>query len=477
MGAIGVLAIAKERICKPYVETVVRMESLAKGDLDAPFLFSSYADCVGRMNVAMATFRDALQENATLPEKQARLVKMVSGSLEKMAEGDLTIRISGEEGVECDPAVLQAFNRSFDLLAQVIGEVRQTAQSVNRGADEIRSATDDLALRNTQQAASLEETAASMSEVTGLVGRSAQNAKEVQASFVQTHTKASAGGAAVRKAIEAMASIEASSREITQITGVIDAIAFQTNLLALNAGVEAARAGDAGKGFAVVANEVRALAERCAGAASDIKGLISTSTNQVDEGVGLVNEAGELLREIVNQIGSVTAQIDEIADMAITQATNLEQVNGSVAIMNNMTQQNAAMVEQSNAASRSLSDEAARLSKLVERFRITREEDGEKGAFRQSGKPGSAVVARPGINREPARRPAPNAARLSPPQRTAPQRPAPQLPAPQRPARHAEARPATLGNLALKAERSAPAAPAAMPASTPQPEEQDWSEF
>jgi methyl-accepting chemotaxis protein len=435
---IAALYALKQSVLTPLARTAETMRRMASGDLDIGRRKEDRKDEIGTMRDAIEVFRNSLVADREREAKQKHVVETVSSALERLAAGDLTQRIT-ERFDGPNEAVREAFNTSSETLAAMLGEVRQTAQSVSTGADEIRTASDDLALRNTRQAASLEETAAAMSGVTGLVNRSAQNARLVQASFAETHTKASDGGAAVRKAIEAMASIEASSREITQIIDVIDAIAFQTNLLALNAGVEAARAGDAGKGFAVVANEVRALAERCAGAARDIKGLIDTSTRQVDEGVGLVDEAGELLREIVDQIGSVTAQIDEIADMAITQATNLEQVNGSVATMNNMTQQNAAMVEQTNAASRSLSDEAARLSKLVDRFRIAKEAESA-----------------------PAMSPANPKVRAAAPQMV------------KRPPRDIFSH---HGNLALKPAAPAPARSAAVPAELTRPEDQDWSEF
>jgi methyl-accepting chemotaxis protein len=242
---------------------------------------------------------------------------------------------------------------------------------VRTSSDEIRAASEDLALRNEQQAASLEETAASVGTTVSLTRQSAENAAGAKQAIAQTHRRATDGGEVVGKAVAAMGAIEQSAREITQIIDVIDGIAFQTNLLALNAGVEAARAGEAGKGFAVVANEVRALAQRSAEAARDIKALIDKSTAHVGDGVSLVGETGTLLAEIVAQVGAVTAQVNDIAETAAGQASNLEQVNVAVGTIDRMTQQNAAMVEQATAATRSLSSEAQRLAELVAQFRVS----------------------------------------------------------------------------------------------------------
>lgn len=245
---------------------------------------------------------------------------------------------------------------------------------MRQGSSEISAATDDLSNRNETQAASLQETAAAMKQVTELVRQTANNASEAKLSIDETHQEAADGGNVVRKAVGAMDSIETSSKEITQIIDVIDGIAFQTNLLALNAGVEAARAGDAGKGFAVVATEVRALAQRSAEAANDIKQLISTSTAQVDEGVMLVGETGKLLEGIVKRVGEVNTQIQKIADSAGVQATSLEQVSGAVADMDKMTQQNAAMVEETAACARNLSTQSDGLGVLIGKFRTDERE-------------------------------------------------------------------------------------------------------
>ncbi|WP_246021812.1 methyl-accepting chemotaxis protein [Alteraurantiacibacter aquimixticola] len=367
---LAMIIVAKERICRPYVNTVLRMEALAAGDTSSTIEYTDYKDCVGRMTTAMAVFRDNAIKVDKAAKSQQTVVDNLSDGLSRLSGGDLSVRIETAFDPEYE-GLRTSFNRSVSHLSEMIGKVRASANSVSTGANEIRAASDDLALRNEQQAASLEETAAAMSQVTDLVRKSADNAAEAQGSMVETHRQATDGGEVVQKAVAAMAGIEKSSQEITQIIDVIDGIAFQTNLLALNAGVEAARAGDAGKGFAVVANEVRALAQRSADAAHDIKELINSSTQHVGQGVDLVGETGQLLEAIVSRIGNVNAQVKDIAEMAATQASSLQQVNASVSDMDRMTQQNAAMVEESTAASRSLADEAGELGRLVEQFRTT----------------------------------------------------------------------------------------------------------
>ncbi|UYV14373.1 methyl-accepting chemotaxis protein [Porphyrobacter sp. ULC335] len=439
LGAFVMMVVAKELICAPYVDTVVRMEALAAGDLITPFPHADHTDCVGRMSVAMSVFRETAEQSQTATGQAEQLVETLSGALDRLAEGDLTHRIIGMPPGE-HQRLQDAFNASVGKLEAMIGAVRSTASGVRTSSDEIRAASEDLALRNEQQAASLEETAASVGTTVSLTRQSADNAIAAKTAIAKTHTRATEGGAVVGKAVAAMGAIEHSAREITQIIDVIDGIAFQTNLLALNAGVEAARAGEAGKGFAVVANEVRALAQRSAEAARDIKALIDKSTAHVGDGVSLVGETGTLLAEIVAQVGSVTEQVGAIAETTTAQASNLEQVNVAVGTIDRMTQQNAAMVEQSTAATRSLSSEAQRLSELVAQFRVS-------GAGQAA--PASFVAP------IPARTPAPApAARMAP----APRKPAqPAQPAP----------PPVTGNLARK--------PA--PALTTAFDEDDWSEF
>lgn len=365
--AITVLVSGK-RVCDPYVNTVVRMEALAAGDTETPIQYTDYTDCVGRMTKAMSAFRDNAVEVQRNRAAQEKIVNSLSEGLYRLSSNELDYRIADPFPGDYD-ALRNEFNKALGALSETMVSVRGAAGSVNNGATEIRAASDDLALRNEQQAASLEETAAAMNQVTESVKATADSASEVQRTVTEAHKEATEGGEVVKKAIAAMAAIEQQSQEITQIINVIDGIAFQTNLLALNAGVEAARAGDAGKGFAVVANEVRALAQRSADAAKDIKGLINASTEQVSGGVALVGETGNLLEKIVTRVGDIAERIEDIAGSAERQSVNLQQVNVSVGDMDRMTQQNAAMVEQSTAAARSLAQEAQQLEELVAQFR------------------------------------------------------------------------------------------------------------
>ncbi|ANK13232.1 methyl-accepting chemotaxis protein [Erythrobacter neustonensis] len=354
----------------PVWETGETMRRMAGGDYDSNILTRHRRDEIGVMTEAIETFRTALKADRARADEQRKVVEALSAALDRLAEGDLTYRISGMPKGEHE-RLQDAFNTSVGKLEAMIGAVHATVGGVRTGSDEIRAASEDLALRNEQQAASLEETAASVGSTVGLTRQAAENASAARHAIAETHERAAQGGAVVGKAVAAMGAIEQSAREITQIIAVIDGIAFQTNLLALNAGVEAARAGEAGKGFAVVANEVRALAQRSAEAARDIKALIDKSTGHVGDGVSLVGETGTLLAEIVAQVGAVTGQVTAIAETAAAQASNLEQVNTAVGSIDRMTQQNAAMVEQATAATRSLSSEAARLGELVAQFRVS----------------------------------------------------------------------------------------------------------
>ncbi|HWA60135.1 MAG TPA: methyl-accepting chemotaxis protein, partial [Caulobacteraceae bacterium] len=238
------------------------------------------------------------------------------------------------------------------------------------GAEEIAKASDDLSRRSEQQAASLEETAAALDEITATVRQTAAGAGQASEAVGAAKREAVQSGEVVAEAVAAMGGIEQSSKQISQIIGVIDEIAFQTNLLALNAGVEAARAGDAGRGFAVVASEVRALAQRSADAAKEIKSLISASSRQVEQGVGLVGRTGEALTSIGAKVSQIDVLVAEISGSAQEQATGLGQVNVAVNDMDKVVQRNAAMVEESTAAAHSLKAEAAQLAALVAGFRL-----------------------------------------------------------------------------------------------------------
>ncbi|NKJ01147.1 methyl-accepting chemotaxis protein [Novosphingobium sp. SG707] len=413
--AVLSVALAGRVIATPYVATVERMEGLAANDLTSAIPHTENADCVGRIARAMEVFRAHAQEREAQHQQQKQLAVLfdhLGEALKKMGRNQLDCQIREPFPAPYDE-VRKDFNNAVGALADAIAAVSASARHVLNGANEIHSASNDLSNRNEQQAATLEETAAAMNQVTEGVRESARSAHDVQKSITEAHEEATEGGIVVSRAVEAMAAIERSAQEINQIIGVIDGIAFQTNLLALNAGVEAARAGDAGKGFAVVANEVRALAQRSADAAKEIKALITTSSEQVAGGVTLVRETGTLLGKIVHRVGEITGLVGEIAENANIQADGLEMVNTAVGEMDRVTQQNAAMVEQATAAARSLADEARELNTVVSRFQSDALEDGYGQQNRQQGHEAAVPFVRQSA------RSAPRLAAAPPPSRTA----------------------------------------------------------
>ncbi len=286
-----------------------------------------------------------------------------------MAEGDLRRRIESSHGGVFD-RLKQDVNTTGQRLSEVVGQVSGAARLVRDAAQEISAGSTDLAGRTEQQAASLEETAASMHEITSTVKQNAENAEAANQLAQAARGTADRGGQVVRQAVVAVRGIEESARKISDIVGLIDEIAFQTNLLALNASVEAARAGEAGKGFAVVAQEVRGLAQRSANASREIKALIGQSNSQVREGARLVNEAGTTLDEIVGSVKQVVDIIAEIAAASREQATGLDEVNTAVGNMDEMTQRNGALVEQTTASAQSMANQASHLAELVGYFKV-----------------------------------------------------------------------------------------------------------
>ena len=329
------------------------------------------------MDLAVSVYLEALETRRKIAEterqeaedQQNRVVAALAKGLKDMAAGDLTTRMD----IEVEPrfqGVKDDFNKTVETLAATMQSISGSATAVLNGSEEIASASEELSKRTEQQAASLEQTAAALEQITVTVKRTASGSQQAAQVVATAKGDAQASGEVVDRAIAAMGQIEKSASEINQIIGVIDEIAFQTNLLALNAGVEAARAGDAGRGFAVVAQEVRALAQRSAEAAKEIKGLISTSGQQVSRGVALVGETGESLTRIVEQVAAIDGLVSEISASAQEQAASLSQVNIAVNQMDQMTQQNAAMVEESTAASLSLKSEAGELDGLVSHFKV-----------------------------------------------------------------------------------------------------------
>ena len=308
-------------------------------------------------------------ERAQAAAQLEQVVHALGDGLERLSKGDLLFRLE-MKFTDAYEKLRTDFNAAMLTLQETMSAITVNTEGVRSGAGEITQASDDLARRTEQQAASLEETAAALDEITATVRKTAQSATQARESVSTATADAQRSGVVVRETVDAMSGIESSSNKIGNIIGVIDEIAFQTNLLALNAGVEAARAGDAGRGFAVVATEVRALAQRSADAAKEIKTLISASGAQVATGVKLVGETGQALERIAGQVGKLNTLVADIAASAQEQATGLNEVNSAVNQMDQVTQQNAAMVEQSTAASHGLAGEAQELARLVGRFNI-----------------------------------------------------------------------------------------------------------
>jgi methyl-accepting chemotaxis protein len=377
VGLIAVLLVAAillatrlvdRGIVTPLAGTATAMERMARGDWTVPVDGAERDDEVGTMARAMQVFREAGTAQAAAHREQQEVVSALSVALGRMAGKDLEYHIAAPLPAAYEE-LRENFNTAQAALRDAMGNVRVSTASVMRAIGEIASAADDLAGRNVQQAANVEETSAAMNQITASIRQTAGGVGAMQRAVGDAHRQASDGGEVVDRAVAAMSAIEQSSQEIGQIVALIDGIAFQTNLRALNAGVEAARAGDAGKGFAVVATEVRALAQRSADAASDIRKLIANSSTQVGAGVELVGETGARLREIVGSVAEINQAIAGIAGSAEQQAAQLQQVAVAITEMDRMTQQNAAMVEESTAATRSLRSEADALQGLVSGFR------------------------------------------------------------------------------------------------------------
>ncbi|MCL1525733.1 methyl-accepting chemotaxis protein [Xanthomonas nasturtii] len=296
-------------------------------------------------------------------------LQSLSALLQSIAAGDLTARMGGEfRGVFAQ--MRDDANATASQLAQIVGNIQQSAVSINSAASEIAAGNQDLSQRTEQQAANLEETAASMEELTSTVKQNAESARQANQLAIGAASVASQGGQVVGKVVETMSGIEASSKKIADIISVIDGIAFQTNILALNAAVEAARAGEQGRGFAVVASEVRTLAQRSSGAAKEIKDLIDDSVQRVAEGSALVHSAGKTMGDVVASVQRVTDIMSEISAASQEQSAGIEQVNQTITHMDETTQQNAALVEEATAAARSMEEQAVQLTDAVAIFKI-----------------------------------------------------------------------------------------------------------
>ncbi|MBY3064764.1 HAMP domain-containing protein [Rhizobium laguerreae] len=397
-GLVAVMTIAisaaKSSVVQPIRLLAATMEQLANGDLDARVLNTERRDEVGSMAKAVQIFKDnglrarqleavaqslrnenekerednASIERARSKEMQVATTRLAEG-LQRLAMGDLTFQLS-EPFAEDFESLRGNYNAAVAQLNETLATVQDATGSIDSGTTEISVSADDLSKRTEQQAASLEQTAAALDEITTNVVAASARVGEARKLAQETNDSAARSGAIVADAVVAMHKIENSSQQISSIIGVIDDIAFQTNLLALNAGVEAARAGDAGKGFAVVAQEVRELAQRSALAAREITSLIRTSTAEVEGGVTLVSQTGMALKGIESNVAEINRHMDAIATSAREQAVGLSEVNMAVTQMDQVTQKNAAMVEESNAASASLKTEVTRLRLMIAQFHL-----------------------------------------------------------------------------------------------------------
>jgi methyl-accepting chemotaxis protein len=309
-------------------------------------------------------------------------VGRLGGAISQVANGDLTVHLD-QPLVPSMEKTRADFNLAVERLCGTIKGIFENAGAISSNARQLQETSGSIAKRTEQQAASVEETAAALEEVTTTVADSSQRAVEAGQLVAATRVAAEKSGEVVRTAIDAMDRIENSSKEISNIIGVIDEIAFQTNLLALNAGVEAARAGESGKGFAVVAQEVRELAQRSAKAAKEIKGLIQISSDQVGAGVALVNQTGAALTEIVSQVAQIDDNVTAIVESARQQAIGLKEINSAVNHIDQGTQQNAAMIEESNAASDALANEMVNLLEMLRQFSVERGHDHHRGDGRE----------------------------------------------------------------------------------------------
>jgi len=401
LGALATLAavaasfwLTTSGVERPLKRLASQMRRLADGDLAVEIDGRQRGDEIGEMANAVEAFKaNALErrraeaqvetvrktveaereraaaERASAAQTQTAVLSALRDSLKRLADGNLTVRL--DQGFPADYAeVRDDFNAAAAKLRSALAAVAVSTGAIHSSTREISTASDNLSQRTEQQAASLEETAAALEEITTTLKQSAQGASHAAEVVASADSDAKKGAVIVRKAVEAMDAIADSSNKIGQIIGVIDEIAFQTNLLALNAGVEAARAGDSGRGFAVVASEVRALAQRSAEAAKEIKMLVSTSGAQVETGVKLVADSGKALESIISQVSEINKVVADIASGAQQQATGLQQINAAISQMDQSTQQNATMVEESTAASHSLSQEMNELTKLVEQFSV-----------------------------------------------------------------------------------------------------------
>jgi len=362
----------REAVCVPYVTTVVRMEGLAAGDLDSPIAFTDYRDCVGRMTKAMGTFRATAQEQQRLNaefEVNSQIIQRLSENFGRMSNCDLTADI-----VEDYPPVYQplkvAFNEALANLRTLLGSVMSSTGNIQTGSTEIAQAASDLARRTESNAASLEQTAAAIQQVDARLKATARAATQSVETSEQAKTAVQAGRERTDVAVQAMTRVLDSAKGIDDVIEGLDKIAFQTRVLAMNAAVEAGRAGDAGRGFAVVADLVSALAMRAEEEAKRARDQLSVTRLDIGAAVDAVQEVDDAFGVILTS-GEQAAQLaEQIANDNAAQASAISEVSSAVHEMDTSTQQNAAMVEQTSAAARNLTDEVVQLASQADRFQV-----------------------------------------------------------------------------------------------------------
>lgn len=365
---------------KPVLGLTDTIRRLTKGEREIEVEDQQRADEIGVIATALSEFQTRLvaaetleTDNSNARDRQQIAVTRLSENMAELANGNLRVRIDSSDETpfpEEYDALRVNFNDVVEHLHSVLSALAQSAEVVQNGAAEISQSSEELSGRTEKQAATLEESAAALGNLTESVRLAAERAQKTKEAVLENREEAQKSGEIVQQAVSAMKEIEASSDQIAKIIGVIDDIAFQTNLLALNAGVEAARAGEAGKGFAVVASEVRSLAQNATASAKEIKTLISMSTQQVETGSALVSRTGESLASIVARVEKISQLISEIADSSIEQSNGLSEINTGINHLDRVTQQNAAHVEESTAASFNLRKESQVLSEFVTRFQL-----------------------------------------------------------------------------------------------------------
>ncbi len=369
IGMALVLARALARsIARPIVDLTRAVTDLSRGAHDIAIPGTDRSDELGAMAQAMLVFRDAAQERQRSVAEREEAMARIGQQLAAVAQSDLTVRLHGMP--PAFQSLAEDFNMAMERLSGAMGAVNESIGAINLTSSEIEHAMTDLASRSEDQAARLQLSSTTMISLSANIEANASLAVGVSGSMREAREEATSGGEVVGRAIQAMGQIETASSEISEITAMIDNIAFQTNLLALNAGVEAARAGEAGKGFSVVASEVRALSMRATEAASEIKKRVEAVGVHVQTGVSLVHETGSALETIIARVGEVTEAVTRIADAVSEQSIALRNVSETIGAMDKMTQQNAAMVEETNAATKNLNHEARQLASTFAGFRI-----------------------------------------------------------------------------------------------------------